>query len=316
MGLVVGLGCDARGLDNHPGGLNTGPVTQGGVGTWVAFDSDDGAGNRDLYVIRADGTGRRRLTNAPSAETGPSFSADGTKLAFTSDSDGGVAQIYLMDLATGVLTRVTDRAEGAHDPAFAVDGTRLGYRSGALVFTAMLDGSDERQATDGQTCCMGGPFGPPVFLADGQTMVYDDYNAVYSVSGGAARRTIVMPTTGEQSHPTLSPDGGTLVLQATCPADNAARSLRMAAGTGTINYACDDTETVRISPVGSDATHASWGANDVIVWGSVAGGTNRSSPVPSALFTWKDGVLSTLTDGSTDDRNPSWSPVNTTIGTF
>jgi Tol biopolymer transport system component len=145
-----------------------------------------------------------------------------------------------------------------------------------------------------------------VFLSDGQTTLYDDYNAVYSTTDGAARRTVVMPTTGEQSHPALSPDGSTIVLQSTCAGDAAARSLWTVPATGTTNYSCTDGS--RISEPGTDATHASWGPNNMIVWGSVTGGNNSTSPVPSSLLVWQDGVVRTLTNEGADDRNPSWSP--------
>ena len=317
LGIFAGVGCDSRPLGG--GNPPVEPPVDGTPGTpgtpendaWIAFDSNGGAGNRDIYVIRADGTGRRRLTTASSVEARPSFSRDGTKLAFESDRDGGVLQVYVMKLATGATTRVTQRAAGAHDPAFATDGTRVGYRSGALVFSARLDGSDERQHTDDKTCCEAGPFGPPAFPSNGE-LIYDDYNAIYAISDGAARRTIVMPTTGEQSHPSLSLDGARLVLQATCAGDNAARSLWTLPATETTTYAC--TSGHRISEPSTDATHAAWGPNDMIVWGSVKGGTNSSSPVPSALLISQDGTVKTLTSGSADDRNPSWSPACTVIG--
>jgi Tol biopolymer transport system component len=54
----------------------------------------------------------------------------------------------------------------------------------------------------------------------------------------------------------------------------------------------------------------------MIVWGSITGGTNSNSPVPSELVTWQNGVRQTLTSGSGDDRNPSWSPTGTVIGTW
>jgi Tol biopolymer transport system component len=281
---------------------------------WIAFDSDGGAFNRDLYVIRFDGTGRRRLTTDKSVDAQPSFSRDGTKLAFASDRAGGALQIYVMDLATGSTSRVTNRADGAHDPAFVFDGTRVGYRSGISVFTARLDGTDERQVTDGQTCCTGGTFGAPGFPTDGRTIVYDDYNAIYSVTAGAARKTIVIPLTGEQSHPALSPEGSNIVLQSTCVDDDAARSIWSIPATGIKSYSCFDGR--RLSPRGTDATHASWGPGDVIVWGSVEGGNNSRSPVPSALTVWQDGNLRTLPNDGADDRNPSWSPPGAVIGNW
>jgi Tol biopolymer transport system component len=310
--VVAGAGCSARELDSPIQPTDGSPPPQGD--TWIAFDSDGDTGNRDIYVIRPDGTGRRRLTTESSAETQPSFSRDGKKLAFVSDRDGRGMQVYLMDLATGVTTRVTQRTDQAHGPAFTIDGTRLGYRSGVSVFTALLNGTDERQITNGASCCVGSTFGAPVFPSDGQSMIYDDYNAIYSMSDGPIRQTVVMPTTGEQSHPALSPDGTSIVLQATCGGDNAARSIWTVPATGTTNYSCTDGR--RLSPTGTDATHASWGPNNRVVWGSVTGGNNSSSPVPSALVTWQDGTLGTLTSGGGDDRNPSWSPPGTAIGVW
>ena len=123
---------------------------------------------------------------------------------------------------------------------------------------------------------------------------------------------MVMPTTGEQSHPSLSPDGYNVALQSTCANDNAARSIWTVPATSTTAYSCTDGR--RLSPHETDATHASWGPNNMIVWGSVAGGNNSSSPVASSLVAWQDGTLWTLTSGNGDDRNPSWSPLGTIIG--
>jgi hypothetical protein len=76
------------------------------------------------------------------------------------------------------------------------------------------------------------------------------------------------------------------------------------------------TDGYRLSPPGTDATHPSWRPDDVIVWGSVTGGTNSTSPVPSSLVIWQDGAVRTLTSGEADDRNPSWSPAETFIGVW
>jgi Tol biopolymer transport system component len=316
VGLVGGLGCGSRALDpvdqNMPG-HDAGNTPVDPAAAWIAFDSDGGSG-RDIWVIRVDQSARRRLTTEPSTEAQPAFSHDGTKLAYASNQDSGVMQIYVMNLANGLATRVTQRSEGAHDPAFSMDGTRIGYRSGDSVFTALLDGSDEQQATGGSFCCAGSSwFGGPVFSNDGQSLIYDDYNSIYALSG-TTRRTIVGPTTGEQSHPALSPDGSTIVLQATCIGDNAARSLWMVPANATTDYSC--TGGQRISAPGTDATHASWGPNNMIVWGSVTGGTNSTSPVLSDLVLWQDGTLRTLESGTGDIRNPSWSPPGTTIGAW
>lgn len=312
--MVAGLGCDSRPLDttdpNMPG-HDAGNTTSDPLNAWIAFDSDGGSG-RDIVVRRVDASVRRWLTSDAATDIQPAFSRDGTKLAYSSDREGGIFQIYVMNLANGVSTRVTQHLEGVHYPAFSMDGTRIGYRIGDSVFTALLDGSDERQATGNSLCCPGGnrEFGAPVFPSDGQ-LIYDDYNAIYALSG-TTRTTIVMPTTGEQSHPALSPDGSKIVLQATCAGDGAARSIWKVPAGSTTNYSCTDGQ--RLSDRGTDATHASWGPNDMIVWGSVTGGTNSTSPVLSDLVLWQDGMARTIESGTGDIRNPTWSPVGTVIG--
>jgi len=295
-------------MPGHDAGGTT-PVAS--MDAWIAFDLNGGSG-RDIWAIRVDQSARRRLTTDTATEAQPAFSRDGTKLAYASDRDGGVMQIYVMNLANGGSTRVTQRPQGAHDPAFSTDGTRIGYRSGDTVFTALLDGSDEQPATSGSLCCGVGStsFGGPVFPSDGR-LIYDDYNAIYALSG-TTRTTIVGPTTGEQSHPALSPDGSMIVLQSTCAGDNAARSIWTVPATSTTDYSC--TGGQRISERGTDATHASWGPNNMIVWGSVTGGTNSTSPALSDLVLWQDGVVRTVESGTGDLRNPAWSPVGTVIG--
>src|SRR5215218_2769387 len=54
------------------------------------------AGNTDVYVMNADGSGQRRLTRAPRDDFVPAWSPDGRKIAFVSKRDGN-AEIYVMN---------------------------------------------------------------------------------------------------------------------------------------------------------------------------------------------------------------------------
>ena len=56
-------------------------------GTRIAFASGL-AGEADLYVINADGTGLRRLTAAAGDDVGPAWSPDGARIAFASARSG------------------------------------------------------------------------------------------------------------------------------------------------------------------------------------------------------------------------------------
>ena len=94
-------------------------------GQSVVFDSAesgglDGGTQRDLWLVRTDGTGLTQLTDTAANEEYPTVSPDGQRLAYASDSDSTVGeQIYVRPLAGGTATRVTDPANGtATEPAW------------------------------------------------------------------------------------------------------------------------------------------------------------------------------------------------------
>ncbi|MGH3624881.1 MAG: TolB family protein, partial [Sciscionella sp.] len=85
-------------------------------GRFVVFDSaEQGAGTqRDLWLVRSNGSGLRRLTDTAADETSPTVSPDGTRVAFSSNRDSPRGrQIYQQPLAGGPTTRVTDEPSGA-----------------------------------------------------------------------------------------------------------------------------------------------------------------------------------------------------------
>src|SRR5688572_24117383 len=91
---VLVAGCDGGSLEPNPSGTaGTSPGvagTNGAAGTvginllgvWIAFDSDRDF-NRDIYIIRLDGTGLTRVTTERSIEKEPAFSPGGDRLTFT-----------------------------------------------------------------------------------------------------------------------------------------------------------------------------------------------------------------------------------------
>lgn len=64
-------------------------------GTRIAFMSTRD-GNTEVYVANRDGSGIRRLTNHPAADSSPTWSPSGEQIAFTSDRTGQ-PQLYIMN---------------------------------------------------------------------------------------------------------------------------------------------------------------------------------------------------------------------------
>ncbi|MFN8419166.1 MAG: hypothetical protein U0528_07990 [Anaerolineae bacterium] len=62
----------------------------------IAFRSDRDYGNRELYVMNADGTEVRRLTDNAAVDWYPVWSPDGKQIAFVSGRDGNY-EIYMVN---------------------------------------------------------------------------------------------------------------------------------------------------------------------------------------------------------------------------
>ncbi|RPK38315.1 translocation protein TolB [Streptomyces sp. ADI92-24] len=125
-------------------------------GQSVVFDSaepggPDGRKQRDLWMVRTDGTGLKRLTDTPWDEECPTVSPDGQRLAYSGGSDPVAGmQIYVRPLEGGTATRVTDPQNGeATEPAWnPVDDPA--HRD-LIAYTAAGPPGPRLRVTDGRT---------------------------------------------------------------------------------------------------------------------------------------------------------------------
>jgi len=89
-------------------------------------------GNHEIYLMNADGSNVRRLTNNEATDTMPSFSPDGKQIAFVSTRDGD-HEIYTLDLGPdgnpGKLRRITHSPGFDTHPVYSPDGKWLVFSS-------------------------------------------------------------------------------------------------------------------------------------------------------------------------------------------
>src|SRR2546429_94411 len=113
---------------------------------YAAFPRE--GGSFDLWVVNADGSGRRRLTTTPANELFPAWHPDGTHLVYVTDASGNF-DLYQIDVRDGRTTPLVVSPDHEARPAFSPDGTKLafsrwpahGRSSDATLWIANPDGT-------------------------------------------------------------------------------------------------------------------------------------------------------------------------------
>ena len=93
-------------------------------GKRIAFSSSRD-GNREIYVMNADGTDQRRLTDNAASDGSPAWSPDGSSIVFVSDRENS-KDIYRIRPNGSGLQRLTVGAQSTRDlPRWSPDGKYL-----------------------------------------------------------------------------------------------------------------------------------------------------------------------------------------------
>ncbi|MFC1712462.1 DUF5050 domain-containing protein [Candidatus Poribacteria bacterium] len=94
----------------------------------------------EIYVMDADGSNQRNLTNSPGIDWSPAWSPDGQRIAFVSWRDGN-SEIYVMGADGSNQRRLTNNPAVENEPDWSPDGERI-------VFRSMRDGKNEVYVMD------------------------------------------------------------------------------------------------------------------------------------------------------------------------
>jgi Tol biopolymer transport system component len=125
-------------------------------GKWIVYYEHESGrtGNRDIYKIKTDGSGRTQLTRNAKHHYSPSFSPDGSKITLVSARDGGNYEVFVMNSDGSNLMNITKDANHDSSPSWSPDGKRIAFlsiREGYLnLYTVNPDGTGLKNLTNNQ----------------------------------------------------------------------------------------------------------------------------------------------------------------------
>lgn len=180
-------------------------------GEWIAFQGYNQFSKSDIWLIRADGSQSRQLTNDPKSEDSRvSWSPDGRKLAYHSRRDH-LYNIYIYDLDINKETQITQLRTSDIEPKWSHDGKQLLFLStrgqyGRTQLCLMQeDGTQQRCLTDERY-----QVADAIWFDGGRRILHSNwfgspYSNIFVLDVNSSQLSAVSPAKGYQSEPKASP---------------------------------------------------------------------------------------------------------------
>jgi Tol biopolymer transport system component len=187
-------------------------LTSSGEGSGeIAFVSERD-GNLEVYVMNADGSDPRRLTDYADMDAYPDWSPDGSKIALHAHHGSRIWSIYTMNEDGSNRRRLTDSETRDAAPVWSPDGTQIVFSRDGDVWVMNTDGSDQQQLTTNPADDSFVDWSP-----DGTQIVFcsdrDGNWEVYVMNADGTDQRRLTDNDADDWWPDWSPDGAQIALK-------------------------------------------------------------------------------------------------------
>ena len=245
-------------------------------------------GTRKIYIMNADGSGQKLLTDDAFDNQSPAWSPDGKLIAFASNRDENV-EIYVMNADGTNKKRLTyDPAEDNY-PAWSPDNTRIAFASfrdgNAEIYVINVDGSGLRRLTENNAednFPTWSPINDQIAFStdrDGNWEIY-----VMNADGSALKNLTNDPN--RDWSPAWSVDGQKIAFSSSRGFGGLLANIYVMKADGSDQNALTDTKAKNYSPNWSpDGSYIAFSSDQtgtVEIYVIKADGTEKENPIPNA----------------------------------
>ncbi len=180
-------------------------------GRQVAFEVGNENGDRNVFVMDADGTGLRQLTES-GFDQWPDWFPNGKRIAFTSFRDG-FPNVYVMNADGSDEHPLIASLQGRLEPSVSPSGKQIAYFGSVApdvpptIWVANADGTGEHELTDE------GPWedSNPTWSNNGRQIAFSSNRGgpsfeIYVMNADGSNVHPVAPAPGRDLAPSWSPD--------------------------------------------------------------------------------------------------------------
>jgi hypothetical protein len=249
-----------------------------------------------LYLMDADGTNPRAVTNDRLDAAYPAWSPNGLSLAFVSERDGN-KEIYTMNLDGDGLTNLTRHLADDWTPTWSPDGQWIAFASfrdeNWELYAVNTDGTDLIRLTENENSDLS-----PAWSPDGKMLAFASKRSgdwdIYLMPWRGAAVTRLTRGPGSNLSPAWSPDGQWIAFESTRDGDAEIYLMR-----------ADGSEQRNL-------TNWPYADEHGPVWSSdgqwIAFYSNRDGNWDIYVMDREGKNLTNLTDDEVNNQSPAWSP--------